>query len=163
MDPCGHTDQRRQDTSVEPQWLAIAGCDILQRIAVQSDPDAVVWRRLRLVGVCVHVVFHSKPPRAVDTGHSLFGRIGSSFSGPAGPRTGLQALRNVFREWGIMSEGDLTGSERMVSQAPSGNHISARAQEHILFEASASDARVVLLESVYVVLTLHRGRRWERR
>ena len=60
-----------------------------------------------------------------------------------------------------MSEGDLTASERMVSQAPSGNHISARAQEYILSEASASDARVVLLESVYMVLTLHRGR-WER-
>ena len=39
-----------------------------------------------------------------------------------------------------------------------GNHISGKAQEHILSEASACDARVVLLESVYLVLTLYLGR-----
>ena len=61
---------------------------------------------------------------------------------------------------GIMSEGNLALWFRAngFPSAQVGNHISARAEEHILSEASASDARVVLLESGYVVLALHRGR-----
>ena len=39
-----------------------------------------------------------------------------------------------------------------------GNHISARAQEHILRQACAVDARVALLEVMYVLITLHVGR-----
>ena len=79
---------------------------------------------------------------------------GGIVSASVAARTGLQ------REWGIMSEGDLTLWFRAngFPSAQVGNHISTRAQEHILSEASASDARVVLLESVFVVLTLHRGR-----
>ena len=59
-----------------------------------------------------------------------------------------------------MSEGDLTLWFRTnhVPGAQIGHRMSARAQEHILSEASARDARVALLESVYVVLSLHRGR-----
>ena len=51
-----------------------------------------------------------------------------------------------------MSEGNLTLWFRAngFPGAQVGNHISARAAEHILSKASASDARVVLLESGYV-------------
>ena len=38
-----------------------------------------------------------------------------------------------------------------------GNHISARAQEFIIGEASCADARVVLLQGVYVQLAIHMG------
>ena len=52
-----------------------------------------------------------------------------------------------------MSSGrsDFVVQSEWFPRAQVGNHISARAQEHILSEASASDARVVLLESVYVI------------
>ena len=40
-----------------------------------------------------------------------------------------------------------------------GNHISARAQEYILSEGCRSDARVALLEAVFVTTTLEMGRR----
>ena len=39
-----------------------------------------------------------------------------------------------------------------------GNHITARAQEHILTTACGEDARVALLESVFVALALEEGR-----
>ena len=39
-----------------------------------------------------------------------------------------------------------------------GNHISARAQEFILGVAIRADARVALLEGVYVQLAIHMGR-----
>ena len=79
---------------------------------------------------------------------------------PVWPCALWQSLRNVFREWRIASEGDLTLWFRAngFPGAQVGNHISARVQEHIFTEATARDAGVALLESVYVVLTLHRGR-----
>ena len=70
---------------------------------------------------------------------------GGIISASVAARTGLQVLRNFFRECGIMSEGDLTLWFRtngfIVAQV--GNHISARDEEHILSEASARDARAV--------------------
>ena len=39
-----------------------------------------------------------------------------------------------------------------------GNHISARAQEHILRQVCEVDARVALLEVMYVLITVHLGR-----
>ena len=52
---------------------------------------------------------------------------GGIISASVAPRTGLQALRNVFREWGIMSEADLTLWFRAngFPGAQVGNHISA--------------------------------------
>ena len=73
---------------------------------------------------------------------------------------GWRALREVFRAWGIWSRehlSDWLGRQGFPRTAP-GNHISARAQEHIFSEASAIDARVALLEAVYVLVTLQRGR-----
>ena len=73
---------------------------------------------------------------------------------------GWTALREVFRTWNVHEMGDLTTwlrSNGFAAVQP-GNHISARAQEHILTQACAFDARVALLESAYVALTLHRGR-----
>ena len=42
--------------------------------------------------------------------------------------------------------------------AQPGNHFTARAQERVLQQASAVDARVALLESVFVTVELHVGR-----
>ena len=51
------------------------------------------------------------------------------------------------------------GWEIMVSQEPPpGNHIAARAQEFLLSEVVVVDARVTLLEAVYVCLVVHMSR-----
>ena len=78
----------------------------------------------------------------------------------AAVRHGWVALREVMRAWGIEDADGLSrwlGSQGFPMCSP-GNHISARAQELILHEATARDARVALLESVYVLITLQHGR-----
>ena len=75
-------------------------------------------------------------------------------------RIGWLALREVMRSWGIVSREGLTQwlqSEGFQAVQP-GNHIGARAQEVLLGRACSEDARVALLESVYVALVLHTGR-----
>ena len=75
-------------------------------------------------------------------------------------RTGWLSLREVFRGWGIGEPDQLTAWLRrqgFAGTAP-GNHIAARDQEFILGEASRLDARVSLLEVVYVKLAIHLGR-----
>ena len=75
-------------------------------------------------------------------------------------RIGWLALREVMRSWGIVSREGLTQwLQREGFQAVQpGNHIGARAQEVLLGRACSEDARVALLESVYVPLVLHTGR-----
>ena len=65
---------------------------------------------------------------------------------------GWASLREVFRRWNIREQEDLTIWFRREGfpGAQPGNHISARAQEHLLTSACREDARVALLESVYV-------------
>ena len=73
---------------------------------------------------------------------------------------GWASLREVFRRWNIREQEDLTIWFRREGfpGAQPGNHISARAQEHLLTSACRVDARVALLESVYVGITLHVAR-----
>ena len=75
-------------------------------------------------------------------------------------RQGWNALREVMRTWGIADRSDLSEwlGRRGFPRTTAGNHISARAQEVILSEASASDARVALVEAACVTITLCRGR-----
>ena len=53
-------------------------------------------------------------------------------------------------------------SESLVAESrvrgPPGNHIGVRVQKAVINEACAVDARVALLEAVYVSLTIHVGR-----
>ena len=75
-------------------------------------------------------------------------------------RLGWDSLRNVLRRWGVTTrEGlsDWLGENRFPRTAP-GNHISARAQDHIFGEASRMDARVSLLEAVFVLIAIQMGR-----
>ena len=75
-------------------------------------------------------------------------------------RTGWNALRAVLRGWGVTEREGLSTWPRnngFVATAP-GNHIAARAQEFIFSEAIAADARVALLEAVYVCCTVHVSR-----
>ena len=65
-----------------------------------------------------------------------------------------------MRGWGIQAREDLSiwlRNNGFAGTAP-GNHIAARAQEFLLSEAVAVDARVALLEAVYVCLTVHMSR-----
>ena len=72
-------------------------------------------------------------------------------------RTGCCSLRDVFRLWNIFDRDDLTiwlqGQGFAATQ--SGNHIPARVQEFVLSSACRVDARVALLEVVYVRAVLH--------
>ena len=64
------------------------------------------------------------------------------------------------RSWGITTEQDLSAWLRrqgFPSPRP-GNHMSARAQEFVLAEACRLDARVAMLEVVFVTTTLEFGR-----
>ena len=65
---------------------------------------------------------------------------------------GWTAWREVFRGWGIMAAEDLTTRlcQEGFPRCAVGNHISARAQEHILRQACAVDARVAL----FVLITV---------
>ena len=65
-----------------------------------------------------------------------------------------------MRGWGISSAEDLTMWLRGhgFPGAARAHHITARAQEFLLSEACAVDARVALLEAVYVQIAIHRGR-----
>ena len=62
--------------------------------------------------------------------------------------------------WSIHEREDLMGWLRRhgFPRTQQGNHISARAQEHILTEACRIDARVALLEASYVAVELYVGR-----
>ena len=73
---------------------------------------------------------------------------------------GWTALREVFRGWSIMAAEDLTTRlcQEGFPRCAVGNHISARAQEHILRQACEVDARVAWLEVMYVLITVHLGR-----
>ena len=70
------------------------------------------------------------------------------------------SLRGVMRNWRIDTPPQLSTWLRSQGFAASrpGHHIPARAQEQILSEACREDARVALLEAVYVLVTLHLGR-----
>ena len=74
-------------------------------------------------------------------------------------RTGWLALRQVLRAWHIEEPNHLTGwlrTQGFPGTNP-GNHISARVQKFIIGEAIRADARVALLEGVYVQLAIHMG------
>ena len=75
-------------------------------------------------------------------------------------RTGWAALRAVLRSWGIQSPEQLSQwlRSRGFPVVRPGHHISARAQEYLLHEGCTEDARVALLETVFVLITLHLGR-----
>ena len=70
------------------------------------------------------------------------------------------SLRQAMRSWGISRAEDLTVWLRTngLPATQRGNHLSARAQEHIMTEACRADARVALLETAFVALALFRGR-----
>ena len=74
-------------------------------------------------------------------------------------RVGWLSLRGVMRNWRIDTPPQLSTWLRSQGFAASrpGHHIPARAQE-ILNDACREDARVALLEAVYVLVTLHLGR-----
>ena len=75
-------------------------------------------------------------------------------------RTGWNALRAVLRGWGVTEREGLSTwlwNNGFAATVP-GNHIAARAQEFIFSEAIAADARVALLEAVYVCYTVHVSR-----
>ena len=75
-------------------------------------------------------------------------------------RTGCSSPRELMRGWRIQECEDLSIWLRNNGFAGSaaGNHIAARAQEFLLGEAVAIDARVALLEAVHVCLTVHISR-----
>ena len=76
-------------------------------------------------------------------------------------RLGWNSLRAAIRTWGIAQPEDLTIWLRNQGfPCPQvGSHISARAQKYILSEGCRHDARVGMLEAVYITTTLELGRR----
>ena len=73
---------------------------------------------------------------------------------------GWTAFRGVLRSWGVRRGEDMTCwfREHEFPGAQPGNHFTARAQECMLQQASAVDARVAVLESVFETVALHMGR-----
>ena len=83
------------------------------------------------------------------------------FIGPsAAVHVGWASLRQTMRSWAISRAKDLTTWLRTngLPATQRGNHLSVRAQEHIMTEACRVDARVALFETAFVVLALFRGR-----
>ena len=86
--------------------------------------------------------------------------IGGNLTASAAVRAGWTALRQAMRSWGVESELELSewfGNQGFPAARP-GSHISARGQEHVLTEWCREDARVALLEYVFVAITLENGR-----
>ena len=73
---------------------------------------------------------------------------------------GWTALRAVMRSWEIHEREHLTDWLRRQGfpAVQPGNQISAHAQEFLLSEACRADNRVALLEAVYVIIAIHKGR-----
>ena len=70
------------------------------------------------------------------------------------------ALREVMRAWRVTTPEELSGwlrSQGFPATRP-GQHLSARAQEFIFHEGGVLDARVALLETAFVLITLEQGR-----
>ena len=85
---------------------------------------------------------------------------GSEVSPSEAVRLGWESLRNVMRMWGVNSREELSswlGDHRFPRNSP-GTHISARAQEYIFGEANRIDARVSLMKTVFVMITIHMSR-----
>ena len=76
-------------------------------------------------------------------------------------RTGWAALRHATRSWGVNLDAVLSGwlARSGFPATRPGLHISGRGQEFIVTMACREDARVALLEAVFVALTLNEGRR----
>ena len=75
-------------------------------------------------------------------------------------RQGWVAFREVFRNWNVCTGEDLTnclGTHGHPRSSP-GSYLAARTQELILSAACGSDARVALLEGVFVAIVIDMGR-----
>ena len=75
-------------------------------------------------------------------------------------RVGWIAPRQVMRSWGVESELEFSmclGDHGFTATRPS-NHINGRVQEYIMTVGCREDARVALLECVFVAFTLEEGR-----
>ena len=85
---------------------------------------------------------------------------GSNTAAAEAVRVGWTALRGVLRMWGVDAQLQLSNWLRNQGFAATrpGHHIPARAQERILSQACEVDARVALLEAVFVTIVLHLGR-----
>ena len=75
-------------------------------------------------------------------------------------RLGWVALREVFRNWGVRTREDLTNWLGTHGHPRSSlrSYLAARTQEFILSAACGSDARVALLEAVFVAIVIDMGR-----
>ena len=85
---------------------------------------------------------------------------GGECSAREGVRLGFSSLRDVMRGWGIESPEGLSQWLRQhgFPATRPGNHIPARGQEHILALGCTVDARIALLEAVYVMITVDQSR-----
>ena len=85
---------------------------------------------------------------------------GSNTAAAEAVRVGWTALRGVLRMWAVDAQlqlSDWLRNQGFAATRP-GHHIPARAQERILSQACEVDARVALLEAVFVTTVLHLGR-----
>ena len=75
-------------------------------------------------------------------------------------KNGSKALREVMRAWRVTTPEELSGwlRSRGFPATRPGQHLSARAQEFIFHEGGVLDARVALLETAFVLITLEPGR-----
>ena len=84
---------------------------------------------------------------------------GGFIAASAAVQVGWASLRQAMRSWGISRAEDLTIWLRTngLPATQRGNHLSARAQGHIMTEVCRADSRVALFETAFVALA-SRGR-----
>ena len=138
-----------------PQGSVMPGCIRRQRWSPFNVP--LMWAAAEQVETCPVFEWLTSIAGRVDEPVPVFG---GNTSASEAVRTGWAALRFAFRCWGVNSDVELSGwlSRNGFPATRPGHHISGRAQEFILTSACREDARVALLEVVFVVITLNEGR-----
>ena len=84
---------------------------------------------------------------------------GGQTTADAAVREGWTVLRSVLGTRAVTSQEHLTDwiVRQGLPRVSVWNHIAARAQEFVLEEAATVDARVVLLQAIYVMVTIQAG------
>ena len=113
--------------------------------AAGAEPTNPVlnWLRACVAGIVEPISFH-----------------GGECSATEALAVGFNVLRATMRSWGISNPEDLSEwlSRHGFPFVRPGNHLSARAQEHIFAVGSRTDARIAIFEAVYVLITVKRSR-----
>ena len=146
-------------------WSRTLSAETRQRVAVGSPTAEVVSHQRAVVVGSSGSRAHEPSAQLVEAACVAGIAEPVSFHGGECSATealavGFNVLRATMRSWGISNPEDLSEwfSRHGFPFVRPGNHLSARAQEHIFAVGCRTDARIAILEALYVLITVNRSR-----